>query len=102
APVAVEPLEGLVASASEELVAEPANLMRDIPEHGAGALDASAAEGEALALDDGGLASDADWAVDVSHIEGLDLITADGVDEKDDEPGPSPDLAMIDLDDTLP
>lgn len=101
-PVAVAPIEGLVASASEELVAEPANLLRDITEHGAGALDVSAAGGDTLALDDGGLASDADWAADVSQIEGLDLITEDGVDAREDEPDASPDLAMIDLDDTLP
>lgn len=102
APIAVKPMEGLVASASEELVAEPANLLRDITEHGAGALDASAAGGDVLALDDGGLTTDADWAADVSHIEGLDLITEDGVDAREDEQGTSPDLAMIDLDDTLP
>lgn len=96
-PSAVEPMEGLVASASEELVAEPANLIRDLTEHGAGALDASAAGGEALALDDGGLAADADWAVDVSPIEGFDLITADGVDAEDDL-GPSSELPMLDLD----
>jgi tetratricopeptide (TPR) repeat protein len=96
-PSAVEPMEGLVASASEELVAEPANLIRDLTEHGAGALDASAAGGEALTLDDGGLAADADWAGDVSPIEGFDLITADGVDAEDDL-GSSSELPMLDLD----
>ncbi len=94
----VEPMQGLIANASEDLVAESANLLRDITEHGAGALDASAAAGEALALDDGGLApADAEWAGDVSPIEGLDLITADGVDVEDDL-GPSTELPMLDLD----
>lgn len=98
APRAVEPMEGLVASAAEELVAEPANLLRDVTEHGAGALDASAAASEALALDDGGLTpTDAAWAGDVSPVEGLDLITADGIDGEDDF-GPSTELPILDLD----
>ena len=97
-PASVEPIEGLVGIASEELVAEPANLAIDVTEHGAGALDASAAAGEAIPLDDGGLTVDSDWATDVSSMEGLDLITEDGVDAVDD---PEPALSMLDLDDGL-
>ena len=97
APVA--PLEGLVASASEELVAEPANLAIDVTEHGAGALDASVAGGDAL-LDSGAVeAADPDWAGDVTRMEGLDLITADGVGGEDDT-GTSDDLPMLDVDES--
>jgi len=101
APPAVEPMEGLVASASEELVAEPANLLRDLTQHGAGALDASAAGGEPLTLDDGLVPVDADWASDVSSVEGLDLITSDSMNAEDDESGSSIDLPMLDVDDGL-
>ena len=95
APVA--PLEGLVASASEELVAEPANLAIDVTEHGAGALDASVASGDAL-LDSGAVeASDPEWAGEVTQMEGLDLITADGVGGEDDT-GTSDDLPLLDVD----
>jgi len=97
----VEPMEGLVANASEELVAKPANVLRDLTEHGAGALDASAAGGEPLTLDDGGLPVDADWAADVSSVEGLDLIVSDSMDAADDESGSSIDLPMLDVDDGL-
>jgi tetratricopeptide (TPR) repeat protein len=95
----VEPLEGLVASASEELVAEPANLAIDLTEHGAGALDASVAAGDAL-LDPGAVeATDPDWAGEVSQMEGLDLITADGVGGEEDT-GTSDDLPMLDVDES--
>jgi tetratricopeptide (TPR) repeat protein len=94
-----EQLEGLVASASEELVAEPANLAIDITEHGAGALDASVAAGDAL-LDAGGLeATDPDWAGDVTPMEGLDLITADGVGGEED-PITGDDLPLLDVDES--
>lgn len=80
----LEPLDGLVASASEELVAEPANLAIDVTEHGAGALDASVAGGDTL-LDAGGLeTAGPDWTGDVVQMEGLDLITEDGVGGEDD------------------
>jgi len=93
-----EQLEGLVASASEELVAEPANLAIDITEHGAGALDASVAAGDAL-LDAGELqATDPDWAGEVTPMEGLDLITADGVGGED--PITSDDLPSLDVDES--
>ena len=98
----VEPLEGLVASASEELVAEPANLAIDVTEHGAGALDASVAEGDALVDARPAEATDPDWAADVTQMEGLDLITADGVGGEDDA-GASDDLPLLDVDDrTMP
>jgi tetratricopeptide (TPR) repeat protein len=100
-PPAVAPMEGLVASASEELVAEPANLLRDLTEHGAGALDATAAGGEPLTLDDSGLPVDADWASDVSSVEGLDLITSDSMDAEGDESGSPTDLPMLDIDDGM-
>ena len=97
----VQPLEGLVASASEELVAEPANLAIDVTEHGAGALDASVAEGDAL-LDPGAVeAADPDWAADVTQMEGLDLITSDGVGGEDDTGG-GDDLPLLDVDDAMP
>lgn len=101
APPAVEPIEGLVGSTSDQLVAEPANLVRDVPEHGAGALDAAAAGGEALGLDDGGLTVDADWATDVSAVEGLDLITADSVDAEE-SPEDSTELPLLELSDGSP
>jgi tetratricopeptide (TPR) repeat protein len=95
----VQPLEGLVASASEELVAEPANLAIDVTEHGAGALDASVAGGDEL-LDAGAVqASDPDWAADVSQMEGLDLITSDGVGGEEDA-GAGTDLPMLDVDES--
>ena len=96
-PSAVAPMEGLVASAAEELVAEPANLLHDLSEHGAGALDASAAGGEALGLDDSSLTIDADWASDVSPVEGLDLITEDGMNAEDSDAGSSTELPMLDV-----
>lgn len=102
APPAVEPIEGLVGNPSDQLVAEPANLLRDVPEHSAGALDAAAAEGEALTLDDGGMAVDADWATDVSAVEGLDLITADGVDAEESDPETSTELPLLELSDGSP
>ena len=93
----VAPLEGLVANASEELVAEPANLAMDRTEHGAGALDAAAATGDPL-LDAGGLEpTDPDWAGDVTQMEGLDLITADGVGGEEDTITHD-DLPLLDVD----
>ena len=94
-----EPLEGLVASASEDLVAEPANLAIDRTEHGAGALDASVAAGDALHDTDGLEASDPDWAGDVTPVEGLDLITADGVGGEDATIA-GDDLPLLDVDES--
>ncbi|HSE52939.1 MAG TPA: tetratricopeptide repeat protein [Gemmatimonadales bacterium] len=95
----VAPLEGLVANASEELVAEPANLAIDVTEHGAGALDATVAAGDEL-LDAGAVeASDPDWAADVSQMEGLDLITADGVGGEEDT-GTGDELPLLDVDES--
>ena len=45
---------------------------------------------------------DADWATDVSAVEGLDLITADGVDAEESDPETSTELPMLELSDGSP
>ncbi|HEX7024190.1 MAG TPA: hypothetical protein VF187_05185, partial [Gemmatimonadales bacterium] len=91
----IPPMEGLVASASEQLVAEPANLARDIGEHGAAALDASMAGGEQLAMEGEHLERvEAEWAGEVEPVEGLDVAADEVTDAGSGE------MAMLDVDET--
>ncbi|HEU5218050.1 MAG TPA: hypothetical protein VFU23_05290, partial [Gemmatimonadales bacterium] len=82
----VPAMEGLVASAAEELDSGPA-MMAVTSEHGAASLDAAAATGQGLGVDATALASaDPDWQREVAPIDGLDLITAASVEPAEDAP----------------
>ncbi len=92
-------VEGLVSSASEQLVSRPAkSIVVDTIEHAAESLDASAAGGEALSVDGSAMAGAGEaWNGDVVTLDGLDLITADSASPVEGV-ATEEDLPMIELD----
>ncbi len=98
-PVDADAVEGLVSSASEQLVSRPTGgMVVDTVEQAAESLDASAAGGEALSVDRGAVAGAGEaWDGDVVTLDGLDLITADSASPTEGV-ATEEDLPMIELD----
>jgi len=74
-----KPVEGLVSSAAEELVADPTRLLLDTGQHGAASLDAGAAAGDALSMQGTPMeGAGFNWGDEIAQVQELDdLITSD-------------------------